>query len=323
MEEIQSKRPINVSDTKLWPKEVSSLMEQLKNDNIIDESSCLIFVNQCLQELYNKKKHYRREFNVKTTRLSGYNCSMEYTIEKFVQQGLQSLHIEINEHIATVQYHYTNIIFQHTYFAQNPNTNQIQLMKRIYNNNDPIVQKTTTIEQKQTRKKKLNKHKQIVTSISSRSITEQLRKKKKVKINLITIKPNDRLPKYLTKAPNLLFKSLRLQLKHKLNTKKQQKFIYCRLQLFDQQQRLDIYRNLWHSYLTLGSQHQIWPNQIYKRMKTNEHTLCQQFVQHHLTELHREYDQCTMKIITQSQLCPSKLLPLDIIDHNLQEFVQL
>ncbi|CAF4134164.1 unnamed protein product [Rotaria sordida] len=126
MEEIQSKRPINVSDTKFWPKEVSSLMKQLKNDNIIDESSCLIFANQCLQELYNKKEHYRHELNVKTTRLSGYNCNMEYTIEKFVQQGLQSLHIEINEYIATVQYHYTNLIFQHTYFAQNPNTNQIQ-----------------------------------------------------------------------------------------------------------------------------------------------------------------------------------------------------
>ncbi|CAF1442208.1 unnamed protein product [Rotaria sordida] len=126
MEEIQSKRPINVSDTKIWPKEVSSLMKQLKNDNIIDESSCLIFANQCLQELYNKKEHYRHELNVKTTRLSGYNCSMECTIEKFVQQGFQSLHTEINEHIATVQYHYTNIIFQQTYFAQNPNTNQIQ-----------------------------------------------------------------------------------------------------------------------------------------------------------------------------------------------------
>ncbi|CAF1508620.1 unnamed protein product, partial [Rotaria sordida] len=124
MEEIQSKRPINVSDTKFWPKEVSSLMKKLKNDNIIDESSCLIFANQCLQELYNKKEHYRHELNVKTTRLSGYNFSMEYTIEKFVQQGLQSLHIEINEHIATVQYHYTNIIFQQTYFAQNSNTNQ-------------------------------------------------------------------------------------------------------------------------------------------------------------------------------------------------------
>ncbi|CAF1429963.1 unnamed protein product [Rotaria sordida] len=88
MEEIQSKRPINVSDAKFWPKEVSSLMKKLKNDNIIDESSCLIFANQCLQELYNKKEHYRHELNVKTTRLSGYNFSMEYTIEKFVQQGL-------------------------------------------------------------------------------------------------------------------------------------------------------------------------------------------------------------------------------------------
>ncbi|CAF4165881.1 unnamed protein product [Rotaria sordida] len=134
---------------------------------------------------------------------------------------------------------------------------------------------------------------------------------------------NYRLPKYLTKAPNLLFQNLRLQLKHKLNKRKQQKFIHSRLQLLDQQQRLDIHRNLWQSYLTLGSEQQIWHKQVYKRAKTNEHESCQQFVQHRLIELHQQYDQCTTALITQSQLCPPKLLPLNILDHNLKEFVQL
>ncbi|CAF4050299.1 unnamed protein product [Rotaria sp. Silwood2] len=194
------------------------------------------------------------------------------------------------------------------------------------NNDQPEQPTTTTMENLQTTKKKSNKRKRMVTSISSRSMTEQLPKKikkKNVNINLTTIKPNYRLPKYLTKAPNLLFQNLRLQLKQKLNTKKQQRFIHCRLQLFDQQQRLDIHRNLWQSYLTLGSEHQLWPDHVYKRVKSNEHTLCQQLVQHRLTELHGQYDQCTTELRIQSLLCPSTLLPLDIIDHNLREFVEL
>ncbi|CAF2960747.1 unnamed protein product [Rotaria sp. Silwood2] len=195
------------------------------------------------------------------------------------------------------------------------------------NNNDQLQNTaTTTTKNLQTKKKKSNKRKRIVTSISSRSMTEQLPKKikkKNVNINLTTIKPNYRLPKYLTKAPNVLFQNLRLQLKQKLNVKKKQRFIHCRLQLFDHQQRLDIHRNLWQSYLTLGSEHQLWPDQVYKRVKSNEHALCQQFVTNRLSELQQQYDQCITESNIQSQLCPPKLLPLDKTDHNLKEFVQL
>ena len=57
--------------------------------------------------------------------------------------------------------------------------------------------------------------------------------------------------------------------------------------------------------------------------KTNKHELCQQFVNNRLTELNQQFDQCTTELLTQSQSCPSKLLPLDILDHNLTEFVHL
>ncbi len=57
--------------------------------------------------------------------------------------------------------------------------------------------------------------------------------------------------------------------------------------------------------------------------KTNKHELCQQFIRNRLTELNQQFDQCTTDLLTQSPSCSSKLLPLDILDHNLTEFVHL
>jgi len=120
---------------------------------------------------------------------------------------------------------------------------------------------TTTTKNKET-KTKSNKRKRMSTSTSLRSITQEVpkkMKKKNVSINPVPRKSNYRLPKYLKKAPNLLFQALCLQLKKKLNKKTQQRFLHYRLQLIDQQYRLNLYRNLWQSYFTLGSEQQIWP----------------------------------------------------------------
>ena len=119
----------------------------------------------------------------------------------------------------------------------------------------------TTIKNKET-KRKSNKRKRMSASTSIRSITQRVPKKIKktnVPINPVPRKSNCRLPKYLKKAPNLLFQTLRLQLKKKLNKRTQQRFLHYRLELIDQQYRLSLHRNLWQSYFTLGSEQQIWP----------------------------------------------------------------
>ncbi len=64
-------------------------------------------------------------------------------------------------------------------------------------------------------------------------------------------------------------------------------------------------------------------NHIYKVAKTNKHELCLEFVRNRLIELNQQFDQCKTELLTQSVSCPSKLLPIDILDHNLNEFVQL
>ena len=68
-----------------------------------------------------------------------------------------------------------------------------------------------------------------------------------------------KMPKYLKILQNLLFQTLRIQLKHTLKKKKEQKYIHDRLRLLDQQYRLELHQNLWPTYLTLGLEHQLWP----------------------------------------------------------------
>ena len=60
-----------------------------------------------------------------------------------------------------------------------------------------------------------------------------------------------------------------------------------------------------------------------KKAKTNEHQLCQQFVEKRLREIQLQFDQCTYELIQHSETCPSTLLPLVTLDSRLKEFIQL
>lgn len=116
-----------------------------------------------------------------------------------------------------------------------------------------------------------NKRKHHATpTASQRSIshplTKRIKKNKPSQIRIASIKPNYRLPIYLKVHPNLLFRTLRLQLKHSLKKKNERRFLHHRLQLLDQQCRLILQQNLWQSYLTLGSEHQSWPVSSIRRL---------------------------------------------------------
>lgn len=57
--------------------------------------------------------------------------------------------------------------------------------------------------------------------------------------------------------------------------------------------------------------------------KTDDHEVCERFVIGHLTELHQQYDQCTLELFNQVQLCPSGLLSLETLDQSLKTFVDI
>jgi hypothetical protein len=57
--------------------------------------------------------------------------------------------------------------------------------------------------------------------------------------------------------------------------------------------------------------------------KTNDYQLCQEFVVNYVHELNRQFHECILASIKQSQSCPSTLLPLETLDERLTEFVCL
>ncbi|CAF4914618.1 unnamed protein product, partial [Rotaria socialis] len=160
--------------------------------------------------------------------------------------------------------------------------------------------------------------------ITTTTITKSKRIiKKRMKLKMVLKKFNNRLPIYLKKAPNILIQSLSLQLQQKITNKKQQRYLYHRLQLLDQLHRIDQYRYLWQSYLNLGSTSNLWPIHIQKKMKSKNIESCVQYIEHHLNELEQQYHQATNELNEQAKSCPIKLKPFDILNQKLKEFVQL
>ncbi|CAF4291501.1 unnamed protein product, partial [Rotaria sordida] len=168
--------------------------------------------------------------------------------------------------------------------------------------NDNINENNTTTS-------KSNKRKQQMTPSSSQRSTsrpsvKRMKRSKSSQITMIPLKPNFKLPIYLKTHPNSLFRTLRLLLKHTLKKKCERQFLHSRLQLLDQQCRLELRQNLWQSYLNLGTEKEVWPNVVVKMAKTDEHLVCQQFVQKRLNEIKSKYDQFSNELRTQLQSCP-------------------
>ncbi|CAF4739840.1 unnamed protein product, partial [Rotaria sp. Silwood2] len=117
--------------------------------------------------------------------------------------------------------------------------------------------------------------------------------------------------------------SVSLELQQKFKTVKQKRFLYHRLQLLDQHQRIDQYRSLWQSYLTIGSSWNLWPIHLHKKIKSKNSQSFQEYIQHHLNELEQQYNQCMNELNRHGELCPNVFQPLDILDRKINDFVQL
>ncbi|CAF1435639.1 unnamed protein product [Didymodactylos carnosus] len=118
----------------------------------------------------------------------------------------------------------------------------------IANNNNsitPIEDMEITTTRTTTDIATTHKCKRMPISSSTLSLSKQQPLPKKTKPNiLMPNKRNNRLPAYL-RSPS----------------KTEQHFIYKRLRLLGRQYRLNLHQTIWQSYLTLGSEQQLWPIQ--------------------------------------------------------------
>jgi hypothetical protein len=68
---------------------------------------------------------------------------------------------------------------------------------------------------------------------------------------------------YLTRSSSILYQILNKALNYSLKKKDEKQFINVRLQLLDQQYCLEMDRQLWQSYLDIGSQQHLWPVSLF------------------------------------------------------------
>ncbi|CAF4263437.1 unnamed protein product, partial [Rotaria magnacalcarata] len=105
----------------------------------------------------------------------------------------------------------------------------------------------------------------------------------------------------------------------------EKQFINVRLQLLDQQYCLEMDRQLWQSYLDIGLQQHLWPDQFYTMAKTNDFDLCKQYVMHYMENNKKQLNHCQFELTKQEEqfqtFCPMIEISFEQMEQRLKELV--
>ncbi|CAF4885114.1 unnamed protein product [Rotaria socialis] len=135
---------------------------------------------------------------------------------------------------------------------------------------------------------------------------------------------NYRQPMYLTRSSFVLCEILNKALNYSLKKKDEKEFIHVRLQLYDQQYCLEIDQQLWQSYLDIGLQQHLWPDQFYTMAKTNDFELCKQYVMNYIENNKKQLNHWQFELAKQEQqfqACLIQGLSFEYIEYRLKELV--
>jgi hypothetical protein len=103
----------------IWPAEV--VQSKMNTKEPTNDNTWLTYVTKYLCELDTKIKQYQIELNVKKIPMSNYI----QTIETYVQQGLESVRLEIEHKIALVQYDYNDRTLELAFLQHHPTEYQV------------------------------------------------------------------------------------------------------------------------------------------------------------------------------------------------------
>ncbi|CAF1637563.1 unnamed protein product, partial [Didymodactylos carnosus] len=149
------------------------------------------------------------------------------------------------------------------------------------NQSQPVITTTTTTTNLNKRKRDISLQELSKTNLtiakttSSISIVQPSSKKMKHITKTMTNpiinanssdmsrNTNYRRPMYLTRLLSILYQILNKTLNYSLKKKDEQRFIYLRLELLDQQYCLERDEESWQSYLDIGLQQHIWPVSLF------------------------------------------------------------
>ncbi|CAF4148154.1 unnamed protein product, partial [Rotaria sordida] len=192
----------------------------------------------------------------------------------------------------------------------NPNKRKRDVSLQELKLNSTLAQSTNQLSTSQPLSKKI-KEKNKTTANSSMQNDNNTNKRKY------------RRSMYLKRLLPRFFKRLSKILKYPpLKDKVTRDFLCARLELMDQQYCLIVDQELWQSYVNIGLEHHIWPNQLYNIAMTTDFELCRQYIIKYIKDIEHELDLYQMKLREQTQLCPVTTLPLVQIDSHLKKLVQ-
>ncbi|CAF3465161.1 unnamed protein product, partial [Rotaria socialis] len=130
---------------------------------------------------------------------------------------------------------------------------------------------------------------------------------------------------YLTRSSSILYQILNKALNYSLKKKDEKQFINGRLQLLDQQYCLEMDRQLWQSYLDIGLQQHLWPDQFYTMAKTNDFDLCKQYVMNYMENNKKQLNHCQFELTKQEEqfqtFCPMIEISFEQMEQRLKELV--
>ncbi|CAF1315870.1 unnamed protein product [Rotaria sp. Silwood1] len=195
----------------------------------------------------------------------------------------------------------------------NPNKRKRDITSQELKSNSTLVRSTSQSSTCQPLSKKIKeKNKTILNSSIQSDNNTNNRKYRLVNRRLM----------YLKRLLPRFFKRLSKLIDYPLKGKVIRDFLCARLELFDQQYCLTVDQQLWQSYLKIGLEYRLWPNQLYNMTKTTDFELCRQYVINYIKEIDHELNSCQMKLKEETQSCPVATLPLEQIDSHMKEFVE-
>jgi hypothetical protein len=109
------------------------LTEQIFEPSVDEDAdACLRFVEHCLNDLSEQHQQCQCQLSIQTQAVHGYTRIIEYALEKFVKQGLESLHVDIDRQIASIRYQDNDTLLQRAYLAENPDHSQVSVSRSFH-----------------------------------------------------------------------------------------------------------------------------------------------------------------------------------------------
>jgi len=112
-------------DRRVWPPEVQSLTKQFVEPSVNEDDTCLRYVEHVLNDLNEQHQQCQCQLSTKAQTVLGYTRIIEYALEKFVQQGLESFHVDMDRQMASIRYQYEDTLLQRAYLAESTHHSQV------------------------------------------------------------------------------------------------------------------------------------------------------------------------------------------------------